>query len=417
MKKIINYILLFVALVGCEEKSLEPISADMEAPGVVTDITVKNISGGAEIAYTIPGDNDLLYVKATYTIDNGKEMEVKSSMYEKLLVVKGFNGADNTKQYNVQLTCIDRSNNESEPVTVKIQPEISPLQKVKNSMQITEAFGGALYKWENPEEEPITFFFMADTITTEGEEAGELVSTRILNTTQKEWQYISRGFPDKPREFAVVMRDNYGNETELVKPESIITPLKEEALDKSLMTVFEYGNNPVDDKWNWWEGLPSALIDGDRGSAIISYQTPYPRHVTIDLGKVYKLSRYVMFQRGAGGKHHWLYTYGNPKTWYVYGRAEAPVMNEEVTEDLDGDGLQDWTNYWTLISNDEIVKPSGLPGSDVSQEDIDAALDGHNFDVPLETKPMRYFRIGVLSNWGNTGWVNWHEMDFYGVEL
>ncbi|MGQ7868832.1 DUF4959 domain-containing protein [Sunxiuqinia sp. sy24] len=417
MKKIMNYILLFVALVGCEEKSLEPISGDMEAPGVVTDITVKNISGGAEIAYTIPNDNDLLYVKATYTIDNGKVMEVKSSMYEKSLVVKGFNGIDNSQEYNVSLTCIDRSDNESEPVTVKIQPEVSPLQKVKNSMQITEAFGGALYNWENPEEEPITFFFMADTITTEGEEPGELVATRILNTSQKEWQYISRGFPDTPREFAVIIRDNYGNETELVKPESIITPLKEEELDKSLMSVFEYGDNPVDDKWNWWEGLPSSLIDGNVafGSCVISYQTPYPRHITIDLGKTYKLSRYVMQQRRNGNSY--LYSYGNPKTWYVYGRSEAPVMSEEITEDLDGDGLQDWTNYWTLIGNHEIVKPSGLAGSDVSQEDIDAALDGHNFDMPMDLGEMRYFRIGVLSNWGNTGWVNWSEMDFYGVEL
>ncbi|TKG96929.1 DUF4959 domain-containing protein [Puteibacter caeruleilacunae] len=417
MKRLIIYMILLAVIAACEEKALEPITSDPTLPGVVTDVTVTNISGGAVIAYKIPEDKDLLYVKATYTVDNGRTLETKASMFEKSLVVKGFNGIDNTKEYTVNLSCIDRSDNESGTVTVKIKPEISPLQKVKNSMDISEAFGGALYKWENDEEEPITMFFMADTVKAEGADPGELIDTRIIKTTQESGEYIARGFPDKPREFAVVLQDNYGNETEPIKPESIITPLKEEELDKSLMSVAGYGDNPVDDKWDWWEGLPSALIDGSVawGSCAISYQTPYPRHLTIDLGKNYKLSRYVMFQRGDSKGR--IYAYGNPKTWYVYGRSEPPVAEEEITEDLDGDGLQDWTNHWTLVGNHEIVKPSGLPGSDVSQEDIDAALDGHNFDVPMETKPLRYFRIGVLSNWGNTGWVNWSEIDFYGVEL
>lgn len=418
MKNIFLYALLLVLFSGCEEKILGPITSEPGAPGNVTNVTVTNISGGAIIEYMIPNDNDLLYVKAAYTINSGKTLEVKASMYEKSLVVKGFNDATNTKEYDVKLTCFDRSNNESTPVIVKIKPEVSPLQKVKNSITFSAAFGGARYTWENKEKEPITFFFLADTVISSSDKPGALVETRIINTLQPEGEYISRGFPDKPREFALTLKDNYGNVTEVLKPATIITPLKETELSKKLMKVLNNGaENPVEDKWNWWEGLPSSLIDGSDAfaSCVISYQTPYPRHLTVDLGKVYKLSRYVMHQRHSGNTY--FYAYGNPKTWYVYGRAEAPVKSQEITTDGDGDGLQDWTKYWTLIGNSEIAKVSGLPGDQLSQEDIDAALDGHNFDVPMRLAPMRYFRIGVLSNWGNTGWVNWSEMDFFGIEL
>ncbi len=418
MKNIFLYALLLVLIAGCKEKTLGPITSEPGAPGIITDVKVNNIAGGAIIEYKIPNDNDLLYVKAVFTINSGKKLEVKASMFEKSIIVKGFNDVDNTKEYDVRLTCFDRSDNESAPVTVKIKPEISPLQKVKNSLTFSAAFGGARYAWENTEKEPITFFFLADTVITSSDVPGPLVETRIINTLQPEGEYISRGFPDKPRAFALMLKDNYGNITEVLKPASVLTPLKEKELEKKLMRVFNNGaEHPVEDKWSWWEGLPGSLLDGSEAfaSCVISYQTPYPRHLTVDLGKVYKLSRYVMHQRHNGNSY--LYSYGNPKTWYVYGRSEAPVLSEEITADSDDDGLQDWTKHWTLIGNSEIVKISGSPGDKVTQEDIDVALDGHNYDVPMRLAPMRYFRIGVLSNWGNTGWVNWAEMDFFGIEL
>lgn len=417
MKNIILFTFLLVLIWGCDEKIMGPIISEPGAPGVVTDIIVSNISGGAILEYKIPNDNDLLYVKAAYRNGAGKAFEVKASMYEKSLVVKGFNDVDNSNEYDVTLTCFDRSNNESVPVIVKIKPEVSPLQKVKNSITLSEAFGGARYTWKNEEEEPITFFFLADTVKTEGEQAGPLVETRIINTKQASGEYISRGFPNKPREFALVLKDNYGNITEQIKPAKILTPMKEEELDKSLMRVFTYGETPVEDKWNYWEGQPGAIVDGvySHTSCAISYQSPYPRHMTIDLGKPYKLSRYVWFQRDNGA--NWIYSYGNPKTWYAYARSTPPKVGEEITEDKDGDGLPDWTNYWTRIDNYEIIKPSGLPVGQLSQEDKDAAKEGHNFDFPLDLEPMRYIRYGITSNFDGSGWCNWSEIDFFGIEL
>jgi hypothetical protein len=305
-------------------------------------------------------------------------------------------------------------------VKVTVKPDISPLWKVKNSMSITRSFGGARFAWENEEKNPITFYFMVDTVLTEGASAGELTEIRIIKSEMEKGEYIVRGYPDSPRKFAVRITDNYGNSTELIKPstdDGTITPYPEARLDKKIMNVFSYGNeHPVDDVWDYWEGKPWSIIDDDYShtSVAISYQSPYPRHITVDLGRPYKLSRYVWFQRS--NNNAWLYTYGNPKTWYVYARKEAPVLSEEITEDLDGDGLQDWTNYWTLVGIHEIVKPSGLPVNQLSQEDIDAANDGHNFDFPMELTEMRYIRYGILSNFDGSGWCNWSEIDFYGTD-
>ncbi len=183
MKKINIYLLLaiFIAF-GCEEKILGPIDSDPTAPGVISNITVTKMAGGATIEYDIPQDNDLLYVKAVYTISNGQTLEAKSSLYEKSLTVHGYNDPDTTKVYDVKLYAVDRSNNESNPVTVQITPGLSPLLKVQNNMSITRAFGGARFAWQNAAEAPLTFYIMADTIMTEGAEAGDLTEIRILKT-------------------------------------------------------------------------------------------------------------------------------------------------------------------------------------------------------------------------------------------
>ncbi|WP_162304600.1 DUF4959 domain-containing protein [Maribellus luteus] len=422
MKKINIYLLLaiFIAF-GCEEKILGPIDSDPTAPGVISNITVTKMAGGAKIEYDIPQDNDLLYVKAVYTISNGQTLEAKSSLYEKSLTVHGYNDQDTTKVYDVKLYAVDRSNNESNPVTVQITPGLSPLLKVQNNMSITRAFGGARFAWQNAAEAPLTFYIMADTIMTEGAEPGELTEIRILKNELEAGEFIARGYPAVPRKFGVLIVDNFGNKSSIVTPAEgeTLTPFPEIKLDKSKMSVFADGpDHPVDDKWNYWEGLPGAIIDGNYAhtSVAISYQSPYPRHITVDLGDTYKLSRYAWFQRVQLSSGSWMYTYGNPKTWYVYARKEAPVLEEEITEDNDGDGLQDWTNYWTLIGSHEIIKPSGLPVGQVSQEDKDAAFAGHNFDFPLELDEMRYIRYGITSNFDGSGWCNFSEIDFYGTD-
>ena len=51
-------------LCSCSEKTLEPITGSLGKPGVVTDVNVEPIAGGAVVSYRIPNSEDILAVKA-----------------------------------------------------------------------------------------------------------------------------------------------------------------------------------------------------------------------------------------------------------------------------------------------------------------------------------------------------------------
>lgn len=86
-------------------------------PQNVTGVQVQNTPGGALLTYTLPDDEDLLYVKATFILNNGQRSEVKSSVYTNILELQGFG---DTNERLVTLVSVDRSQNESEPLEVKV---------------------------------------------------------------------------------------------------------------------------------------------------------------------------------------------------------------------------------------------------------------------------------------------------------
>ena len=49
-------------LCSCSEKTLEPITGSLGKPGVVTDVNVEPIAGGAVVSYRIPNSEDILAV-------------------------------------------------------------------------------------------------------------------------------------------------------------------------------------------------------------------------------------------------------------------------------------------------------------------------------------------------------------------
>ena len=81
MKKIVLIIISATLAFSCAEQPIGSIPMDSESPGPVTDIEVTNVPGGADINYKIPSDNDLLYVKASYELENGTKSSVMVSMY------------------------------------------------------------------------------------------------------------------------------------------------------------------------------------------------------------------------------------------------------------------------------------------------------------------------------------------------
>ena len=107
MKK---YIFLFAILSfvfwACSEDERLMIKTDDVAPQPISNVQVKNIPGGAVISYQLPDDEDLLYVKANYSLKEGSKNEVRASLYVDTLKIAGFGTEE---ERSVELIAVDRS--------------------------------------------------------------------------------------------------------------------------------------------------------------------------------------------------------------------------------------------------------------------------------------------------------------------
>lgn len=104
-------------LCSCSEKTLEPITGSLGKPGVVTDVNVEPIAGGAVVSYRIPNSEDILAVKAVYTLTNGKETERVASFYENKIKIEGYN---DTIPNKANIYVINRAQELSDPVEVTL---------------------------------------------------------------------------------------------------------------------------------------------------------------------------------------------------------------------------------------------------------------------------------------------------------
>ncbi|MCD8261862.1 MAG: hypothetical protein LUD15_10560 [Bacteroides sp.] len=97
------------------------------------------------------------------------------------------------------------------------------------------------------------------------------------------------------------------------------------------------------------------------------------------------------------------YRHGNMKEWEVYGRADIPPANDT------------WEG-WTLLRKCEFFKPSGLPPGEGSftQEDIDYAVKGEEFEFPSDIPPVRYIRFKVLGSFDDIHTIHFSEISFFG---
>lgn len=135
--------MIFLYSCGNEEPvGQQPL--DNIPPGIITNVRVKNIAGGAVFHYTLPSDEDLLYVKAVYSIDGETEVESKASAFVDSLLVLGFG---DTIQYQVKLITVDKSRNEAEPHVETIRPLIPDVLSISKTLSIVSDFGGLLATW------------------------------------------------------------------------------------------------------------------------------------------------------------------------------------------------------------------------------------------------------------------------------
>lgn len=393
MKKV-NFILIIglILFLGCERLEHGPLEDVSSVPltPVVTD--VMNYPGGARVTYSIPDDRTVLYIKAVFESHKGQEREVKASVYNNYIDLDGFG---DTNEYTVKLYAVNRSEIASEATEVKIQPLTPPIHDIFESLEVSEDFGGVNTKFTNELQKDFIFYTLYKT------EDGEWDNYDRLFTAAKSRDYSVRGLPPEPTDFGFYFRDEWGNSSDTLF--QTMTPLYEEMLDKSLFAAYPLPSDTYEWQGNW--GPVSNLWDGDyvRSANLFYQQTAgavVPNWITIDLGQTAKFSRLVVFQ-AATDRGVYAYGYGTPRFFEIWG-SNSPT--------------DDWDS-WTLLMECESIKPSGSPLGERTLEDQAYALEGENYDFPLEADTYRYIRFKMNRSWTGAANLMLAQLDFYGQPL
>ncbi|WP_226995371.1 DUF4959 domain-containing protein, partial [Candidatus Symbiothrix dinenymphae] len=147
---------MLFCLSGCKEEVIGQWPVDGTPPGKVDNVVVKQaIPGGAVLSYTLPDDDDLLYIKAVYLRNDSTPSETIASVYCDSVTIEGFG---NTSAREVKLYAVDRSRNESEPVSISVTPLEPPVVSIGSTLNLINDFGGFQVNWTNPARAEIGIF-------------------------------------------------------------------------------------------------------------------------------------------------------------------------------------------------------------------------------------------------------------------
>jgi hypothetical protein len=390
----------FTALAGplllmwscADVETRKPFGAnDGKAPGVVTPVSYVQTSGGAIVKFIVPPDEDLMYVKVRYTLDNGKPQEARASLYSDKVTVEGFG---NTQPKTLSISAVDRHDNEGAAVPYSITPGAPACQLAFDSLKLSPTFGGVFVETKNVNRK----ILFIDVSTTDS--LGKWYTAHTEYTSVSSIGFAVRGFTDALRSFKVVVRDMFENATEAY--EASLTPIFEQQLD---LTKFRAVLLPTDIKMDAAGQLGiSALFNGNNhyGERNLAHSpdfTEFPVWFTFDMGVKARLSRYTYWQRL---EEEFLYNHGNMKTWEVWGCPTTP----NPSGSWDG---------WIKLLECESLKPSGLPVEEYSPEDIEHATKGEEFEFPPDAPAVRYIRIKLLSTFADRGLWHLQQLWFWGL--
>ncbi|MDR2773786.1 MAG: DUF4959 domain-containing protein [Tannerella sp.] len=379
------FLLLPALLYACTEDRRPEITINSDPPKPVSDVNVTNIPGGAVLKYRLPDDEDLLFVKAVYSYKEGHLAETRSSLYCDSIKILGFGTED---ERTVELSAVDRSKNESTPVSVKIKPLEAPVNTIGKTIEMMPDFGGVHLYWQNPDRAEIS-------IVLENEDNNhEFVPVETFYSTVVNGDVAARGMDTIPGNFRAYVQDRWENRS--IITEATLTPLFEQLFDRlKFQALYIEGDEPM--AWGWvLPQLFDGRTDGDYGFHTAQGTGRWPQWITFDMGVVGKISRIKVWQRG----DDWQFRHGNPKRFEIWG-----------TNDVNN--LADW-DVWTKMMDCESVKPSGLPLGQLSDEDRALVAGGEEFICPPGAPAVRYLRMKILENWSGGDFFHLMEIEVYG---
>jgi hypothetical protein len=405
MKKI--KFLLFISLLlfgigSCKRDVMEPISKDGNAPGPIKNPTVENLAGAAKITYLLPSDENLLYIKAEYEV-NGVKREAKSSFYKKSIVVDGF--GDST-EHTVTLYAVSRAEIASTPVQVTINPLTPSFIKVRKSLTVAPSFGGFVAKFVN---EDLANVVIVALLWDDSQQEWKQIDADYTTTTKADSAFKVRGLQPVLQKFGLFVRDRWGNLSDTLNFE--LTPIPEVQLDHTKfadirkkfpipqVAPLPASGLPMKEAVDYSGSYPMKnLYDGNTTSMFHTKQNyDQPIWIPIDLGVKAKFSRYKIWQRTGS----FYYSHGNPHEWEIWG---TNTPND--------------VNSWVKLDHEIMIKPSGLPIGQNSNEDIDVANAGQEYEFPENAPAVRYIAWKAIDCWGaiegQTGFFHLFELSIWG---
>lgn len=370
-------------LSSCKQDVQEPIINDGTAPGVVSNVSIVNLNGAAEISYTVPSDQDLLYIKAVYHTRKGEVRETKVSKYNRNLTVLGFG---DTNPYEVELYAVDKGENVSAAVKVVVNPLEPSTNLVRKGLVVSPDFGGINVSFENEKTDNLAIVILAN------DALGNFVPINTFYTNLRKGAFPTRELKAEETRFGVFVRDRWGNlsDTLYVK----VSPYYEERLDRTKMRPLVLPTDAV----LGYGGNLAALFDGDVGDSRFYHSgdaAKMPQWFSFDLGVTARLSRLTYYMRQSV-----YFNLHNPREVEIWGSNNPPA-----------DGSY---NNWVLLTTHKQLKPSGLPVGQLSQADKDAAIAGESIPIPPDAPKVRYIRFKTLRNWTDGTFVNFNELTAWG---
>jgi hypothetical protein len=384
-------------LIGCKEEGrVDFIDDNAPAPPQVTIQDIRNTPGGAVLKYTVPKNENLLYVQAVYDIRPGVTHETKSSYYKDSLVLVGFG---DTQTYDVKLYSVGKNEKMSEPLTVQVTPLTPAVLLADKSLH--ETFGGVAVKIENPEMANLAIVLMADTAN-----LGYQTYLHTFYTSNEKGNFSYRGLDTFPGNYSVYVRDRWNNLSDTIA--ASLTPWYEEFIPKNTWLELKLpGDAPAisPDAAQKFDNMWDEDYTNHNNGAYFSASLPLPQTITIDLGKRVTLSRMKMWPRNVVDDR---WKRSHAKSFEVWG-SERP----------NPDGSYD--ESWVPLGKFECLKPT--PGETITAEDIAYAQAGVDYDfevsdfAPDPQVVVRYIRIKTLETYAGTtiSNVSYQEFSFWGL--
>lgn len=390
--------LIFV--VGCEEDKIGQPPTSSEVPGMVSNVKVENVHGGAIITYDLPPTEDLLFVKAVYE-RNGEEINTSASFASNRIEIEGFG---DTLKHEVELYSVSRSRVSSQPVITTIQPLTSPVNLILQNLMVQRSFGGVRLDWENQTKTDIAIY-----ISSEDEEGGDMVEREVIYTNSPESHYSVRGLEAVEQMFSFVIRDRWDNYSDTLMQK--LTPIHEEQVPPGDIKKLERqiaGDRDGNIAAAYWSRLFDDKLSGWGRTFFMNTDGPMPYYLTFDLGSLVHLSRFKIYDNP-----RFYYDTHFPRFMSMWGTAEMPLsyMGEDYWRPESED--EGFHLDWIKLGDFENIKPSG-PGPDVTDEDIAHASDGHEHEFNPGHPPVRYIRIAGHENWNLSTRILIVELRFWG---